>query len=90
MHGMNVLRTKMKTLSFKVPESLDRKLERTVRQRRVRKSVIVREALERYLGETGGEAHAPFLELARHLQGCVQDAPADLSSNSRHLDDFGK
>ena len=80
----------MKTLSFKVPETLDRKLVRAVKQRRVQKSVIVREALERYLDESDGGMQGGFLEMTRHLNGCVKDAPADLSSNPRHLADFGR
>lgn len=80
----------MKTLSFKVPETLDRRLVRAVKKRRVRKSVIVREALERYLDESGAEMEGSLLEVTRHLLGCVKDAPADLSANPRHLVDFGR
>ena len=80
----------MKTLSFKVPETLDRKLMRAVKQRRVRKSAVVREALERYLDGSVAEPEGTFLEMTRHLHGCVKDAPADLSSNPRHLADFGR
>ena len=80
----------MKTLSFKVPETLDRRLARAVKQRRVGKSLVVREALERYLDESLAEPQGTFLEMTRHLHGCVKDAPADLSSNARHLADFGR
>ena len=80
----------MKTLSFKVPESLDRKLARAVKHRRVQKSVIVREALERYLDESADAARGSFIDVTAHLLGCVKDAPADLSANPRHLDDFGR
>jgi hypothetical protein len=80
----------MRTLSFKVPETLERRLMRAVKQRRVRKSVVVREALERYLDESLPEPEATFLEMTRHLHGCVKGAPADLSSNARHLADFGR
>ena len=79
----------MRTLSFKVPEALDRKLEQAVKRRRVGKSVIVREALERYL-DASNESRGSFLDATGHLHGCVKDAPADLSSNPRHLVDFGK
>ena len=80
----------MKTLSFKVPEPLDRKLAQAVKRRRVRKSVLVREALERYLDETNETARGSFLEMTSHLRGCVKDAPRDLSWNPSHFDDFGR
>ena len=80
----------MKTLSFKVPEPLDRKLAQAVKCRRVQKSVLVREALERYLDETNETPRGSFLDLTSHVHGCVKDAPADLSSNPRYLADFGR
>ena len=79
----------MKTLSFKVPEPLDRKLAQAVKRRRVHKSVLVREALERYLEESEDNARGSFLDLTSHLHGCVKGAADDLSSNPRHLADFG-
>jgi len=43
----------MKVLSLKVPEALDRKLTAVVKRRGVRKSAVVRQALEQYLDESG-------------------------------------
>jgi predicted transcriptional regulator len=80
----------MKVLSFKVPESLDRKLTAVVRRRRVKKSAVVREALAQYLVESAEVRRGSLLELAGDLVGCVKDAPSDLSSNPRRLADFGK
>jgi hypothetical protein len=80
----------MKVLSLKVPETLERKLAAVVRKRGRRKSAVVREALERYLEESGAAPHGSFLDLAGDLAGCVTDAPADLSSNPRRLSGFGK
>ncbi len=80
----------MKVLSFKVPEALERKLAAVVRQRGGGKSAVVRQALERYLDESAEVRRGSFLELAGDLAGCVTDAAADLSSNPRHLADFGK
>lgn len=80
----------MKTLSLKVPEALDRKLAALVRRRGVRKSIVVREALSRYLDESPEVRHGSFLDLAGDLFGCVKAAPPDLSSNPRHLAGFGK
>lgn len=80
----------MKVLSFKVPESLDRKLTAVVRRRRVKKSTLVREALAQYLVESAEVRRGSLLELAGDLVGCVKDAPSDLSCNPRRLADFGK
>ena len=81
---------RMKVLSFKVPASLDRKLNAVVKRRRVKKSTVVREALAQYLVDAPEARRSSLLELAGDLVGCVKDAPADLSSNPRYLDDFGK
>jgi Arc/MetJ-type ribon-helix-helix transcriptional regulator len=80
----------MKVLSVKVPEALDRKIMAAVKRRRMQKSVVVREALERYLDETHEARSGSFLDLAGDLIGCVKDAPADLSSNPKHLDGYGR
>ena len=80
----------MKTLSFKVPEALDRKLAALVKRRGVRKSIVVREALSRYLDESPEVRRGSFLDLAGELFGCVKAALADLSSNPRRLAGFGQ
>ena len=80
----------MKVLSLKVPETLDRKLSVVVKRRGMQKSVVVREALEQYLDESRVVRSGSFLDLAGDLVGCVKDAPADLSSNPKHLDRYGR
>lgn len=80
----------MKVLSLKVPESLDRKLSAVVKLRQMSKSVVVREALEQYLNESHEVRKGSFLELAGDLVGRVKDAPADLSTNPKHLDGYGR
>ena len=80
----------MKVLSLKVPKALDRKLAAVVRRSGARKSTLVRQALERYLDDAQEVRRGSFLDLAGDLVGCVKDAPADLSTNPRHLADFGK
>lgn len=80
----------MKVLSLKVTDTLDRKLAAVVRRRGMAKSAVVREALNQYLDESEEIRGGSILDLAGDLVGCVKDAPADLSSNPRHLADFGK
>jgi Arc/MetJ-type ribon-helix-helix transcriptional regulator len=81
--------TSMKTVSLRVPESLDRKLAAVARRRRICKSAVLREALEKYLNRRQAVHGRSFLERARDLVGCVKGAPADLSCNSKHVDGFG-
>lgn len=80
----------MKTLSFKVSDALDNRIEVAVKQRGARKSVLVREALERFLSESREAQGGSVLDVAGKLAGCVRNAPRDLSSNPRHLRGFGK
>lgn len=80
----------MKVLSFKVPDSLDRKLTAVVKRRRVKKSTVVREALARYLVDAPEARRGSALERAGDLVGCLTGGPADLASNPRYLDDFGE
>lgn len=80
----------MKILSLKVPDELDRKLAAVVRRRGTQKSTVVRIAIERYLDESNEIRRGSIVDLAGDLIGCVKDAPADLSSNPRHLDDLGR
>ena len=80
----------MKVLSVTVPEALDRRITAAVKRRRIQKSRVVREALERYLDETHEVRTGSFLDLAGDLIGCVKDAPADLSSNAKPPDGYGQ
>jgi predicted DNA-binding protein len=80
----------MKVLSLKLPEHLDRKLSAVVKRRGMRKSAVVREALQRYVDESREIRKGSFLDLAGDLVGCVKDAPPDLSSNPKHLHGYGR
>jgi predicted transcriptional regulator len=79
----------MKTLTLKLPDALDRQLTVLVSQRGVNKSVLIREAIERYLSDSKAIQAGSFLDLAGNLVGCVE-GPADLSTNPAHLEGFGK
>jgi hypothetical protein len=80
----------MKVLSVKVPETLDRRVRAAVRHRKIGKSALVRDALERYLDDPGVAGRGTFLDLAGDLVGCIKDAPPDLSTNPKYLADLGK
>jgi predicted transcriptional regulator len=79
----------MKTLSVKVPNTLDAKLALLAQQRGVSKSLVVREALEIFLKRNGRVRAGSALDLAKDLAGCLS-GPGDLSFNTKHLKDFGR
>lgn len=79
----------MKTLSLKVPESLDRRLSRLVVSTGMSKSDAIRAALEAYLDTAGTAANGSVLDLAGDLAGCVK-GPGDLSVNPRYMRNYGK
>ncbi|MSQ50954.1 MAG: hypothetical protein EXR28_03595 [Betaproteobacteria bacterium] len=80
----------MKTLSLKIPEQLQRRIELEVARRRIVKSVLVREALEKHLaGAQATGKKASFLDLAGDLIG-KYSGPGDLSTNPKYMKDFGK
>ena len=80
----------MRTVSLKLPDDLEARLERAALTRGRSKSDVVRRALARYLpGEERRDDRSSFLSLAAGLVGCV-DGPPDLSENPRHLDGYGE
>ncbi len=79
----------MKTISLKLSESLDAKLNRLVKARKQTKSEIVREAIELMLN--GGEPKRPvtMAELAGDLLGSAE-GPGDLSTNPKYMEGYGR
>ena len=77
----------MKTLSIRIPNSLHLKLSGLARRRNSSKTEITREALEAYL--QAGEESASLYDLASDLLGSCE-GPADLSTNSKYLEGYGK
>jgi Ribbon-helix-helix protein, copG family len=79
----------MKTLSLKLPDALDLKLAAAVARRGAKKSDIVREAIERYVSEDETAKPGSLLEALADLTGSVE-GPADLSTNPRYMEGFGR
>ena len=75
----------LKTL--KIPPQLNRRITRAARVSRRTASAVMREALERGLGEAGGIDMGAAL---RDYIGCVKGGPRDLSRNKEHFHDFGR
>jgi hypothetical protein len=75
----------VKTLTVKLPDPLFAEIESAARSRRVTKSEIVRERLERSKSEK--------TSLWSRMQDLViegESLPRDLSSNKEHLRQYGK
>ena len=62
----------MTTITCKIPERLDAQLEAEAKQRRVSKSTIVRQALEKNLNGKKTKHRATAWDLAGHLAGSVK------------------
>lgn len=79
MHGP------MRTVSFKLPAELDRALSELARRRRSSRSAVVRDALQVLTSDRRRSVTALAGDLVGSLEG-----PRDLSTNPKHMDDFGK
>ena len=81
----------MKTLSIKIDPELERALVLASEREDLSKSEVMRRALASYLSQrTTATSTPPALDLVGDRAGCFSGGPADLSSNPRHLDDFGR
>jgi Arc/MetJ-type ribon-helix-helix transcriptional regulator len=78
----------MRTVSLKLPDDIDEKLEARARRLGKTKSEITREALLRVLGNER-EAGVSCLDLVRDLVGTAR-GPGDLASNKKHLRGYGR
>ncbi len=79
----------MKTLTLKLPEVLETKLNIFAQQKGQSKSEVVREALAQYISRDTISESTSFLELAKDLSGTIE-GPSDLSTNKEYLKKYGK
>lgn len=77
-------------ITVRIPPALTSRLRSRSRARGTTESVLIREALENYLGAKS--SHRTAYELAEEagIIGSVRNAPSDLSTNRRHFNGFGK
>ena len=78
----------MPTISLKLPDEIDARLEARARDLGRTKSDITREALSRFLAGEPGPGMS-CLDLVRDLVGTVR-GPGDLASNKKHLRGYGR
>jgi hypothetical protein len=79
----------MKTLSLKVPATLNERLEELAKETRRSKSMIIRMAIEEYQRRGRRAQPKSFLVQARDLAGSV-GGPADLSTDRKYLKGYGR
>ena len=80
----------MSTLTVKLPAALAAQLNTLVRRRKQKKSVLVREAIERLVADGNRPAKGSFLDLAGDLAGIYEGGPSDLSSNPKYMRGYGQ
>jgi Ribbon-helix-helix protein, copG family len=81
----------MTTLTVKIPEALERSIATAARRERVTKSELVRRAMAKYVAQTDeDDKFQSALDLAGGLIGSVRDGPADLATNAKYMNDYGK
>ncbi len=79
----------VKTISLKLPESLDKQICWEARRRGTTKSKVVRSAIESFVKQRRGKVKGSCLELAGDIIGSVE-GPPDLSTNKKYMEGFGE
>jgi predicted DNA-binding protein len=77
-------------ITIRISESLVKRLKKHAGMKGRSESVLVREALENYLGEAPSAGSAYDLAREASLIGCVGGGPSDLSTNRKHFKGFGE
>jgi len=79
------------TLTIKISAALEKELLQASEQSHLSKSELVRRAIAAFVAQR--KTTAPFvsaLDQAGELVGCFGGGPADLSSNPKYLEGFGR
>jgi hypothetical protein len=80
----------VRTISLKLPESLLVQLDAEAKTRRVTKSWLIRESLEKALLKPSLHGAASCYDLSRDLAGSVKGLPKDLAENPDYMEGFGQ
>jgi ribbon-helix-helix CopG family protein len=80
----------MRVISLKLPEDLLVQLDTEAKTRRVTKSWLIRESLEKALRKQSRPGTASCYDLSRDLAGSVKGLPKDLAENPDHMEGFGQ
>jgi hypothetical protein len=77
-------------ISVRLDRSLRAKIRKQARAAGKKESEVIREALEREFQTKPPSKTCYQLGMELGLFGCVDNAPADLSTNPRHMEGFGE
>jgi predicted DNA-binding protein len=80
----------MRTISVKVSDELLARMDKEAKARRVTKSWLIRESLEKGLNGQSLAGAVSCYDLARDLAGTVKGMPKDLADNPKYMKSFGK
>ena len=80
----------MRTISLKLPDELLTQLEDQAKARRVTKSSLIRESLERVLYEKPSARKASCYDVAVDLAGTIKGLPEDLADDPKYMEAFGE
>jgi hypothetical protein len=80
----------MRAISLKLPDDLLGQLDIEAKARRMTKSQLVRESLEKALRKQPEAGEVSCYDLARDLAGIVKGLPRDLADNPKYMDGFGE
>jgi Arc/MetJ-type ribon-helix-helix transcriptional regulator len=81
----------LRAISVKLPDDLLARLAKHARAKRVTKSSLVREGLEKVLGEEQPKTGAvSCIDLARDRAGTIKGLPRDLARNPNYMGSFGE
>ena len=80
----------MQTISLKLPDDLLAQLDSEAKARRVTKSWLVRDSLERALRKESPTGAVSCYDLARDLAGVAKGLPQDLAENPKYMEGFGQ
>lgn len=79
----------MKTLTLKIPEILETRLDTFAHQNGLSRAEIVRRALIEFFSSENESKPGSFLDLAQDLAGSIEGS-RDLSTNKALLEGYGK
>ena len=80
----------MERINVRVEPRLKRQLEDEAREKGVRPSDIVREALEEHVRQRTPRLNCRELAERLGILGVYKNAPHDLSTNPEHMEGFGR
>jgi predicted DNA-binding protein len=78
----------MKTITCRLPEHLNARLNAVAREQSVSKSQVIRKALEQNFSKHWEKRALRAIDLVRDLSGSV-NGPADILTNPKYMEDFG-